>query len=665
MFKLKSLNSTIFIIKFVFICVMLLPFIWFSYSFEIAPLNALSQWVDKVEKNIDISKMQWKAIVDNLYSKALEQAQYWEIEPLLNSVKKATVDLNETFLCNLRDNDVLNILYNSNDEFRKNIKTISVNFKRPVKDDMVQWCSKLIACISNNSGATKIKDSLSYCKSVVGSYYINQYQNNYSLYSLSSDNKWSDAFWNNSLDDSSYDILSDIYVLAKILFDEPKEASEVLFYEFPNLTTQNRWWDDVQSSVIVNWYSPYYDDVSGPENENTWDDSWEWSWDWWDWNPQNDWLWWDVNWNIDDDFNGFVGETTYVLEGKEWYSFLWNSCISWFEIPWYSGYSYTVLITWEDSWYFVNLPHQVQSIIDNIDSFSCNHNGICEESFESATCADCTHTPPEEDSPELSWLLNHVLLTWLNAQTLSCFSSCSDIPCTATSCDRLVCYAKCLCLTYESPYYDPVENPWLWALFKLKFCVIPVVEHKVVTTKKVSNLASVFNEINNVVQNLRDSGQLMLNKKTKEFLEAGFSNNNFAKQISFSIDWYEKIPSQKWSEKQEKEDQLNLNTMMMENILWFEEKRTLEWNWRNKYIVKWGMIQENTVIDTTQSTNDSLYWLAEPSELVSSLQVGHLSSMWSQLSEFLESNLNFWISTKDVFESLNITAKSLLDKKDN
>jgi hypothetical protein len=37
------------------------------------------------------------------------------------------------------------------------------------------------------------------------------------------------------LEDSSYDILNDVYTIARILFETPEEPNEVLFYSMPNL----------------------------------------------------------------------------------------------------------------------------------------------------------------------------------------------------------------------------------------------------------------------------------------------------------------------------------------------------------------------------------------------------------------------------------------------
>ena len=239
---------------------------------------------------------------------------------------------------------------------------------------------------------------------------------------------------------------------------------------------------------------------------------------------------------------------------------------------------------------------------------------------------------------------------------------------------ELACYTQCLCFSYESPSIEPqnvswflvnnVVTPWLPSALKIKFCLQPVQDGTVTTSKKTYNLETIINEIYTVIQNLRNSWQLMLNKKTKEYLDAGFQKNDFSKQISFSIDSFSKVPESKKSEKQEKEDQVNLNISLMENILWFEQDPTVESAWRDKYVIKWWK-QAWWSISTSQSDTQvsTISSYIDQSAFVSSLQSEHLTDMWFQLSEFLYGNLNFWMSVKDSFVSINNVAKALLDKK--
>gem|GEM_PF-3515256 len=139
--------------------------------------------------------------------------------------------------------------------------------------------------------------------------------------------------------------------------------------------------------------------------------------------------------------------------------------------------------------------------------------------------------------------------------------------CNPTNCEKLTCYAKCACKTYESPVFDPSTFPGLTSAFKLKFCIVPVMENNIVDDKIVYNIASVFTEIYNVLQNLRNSGQMAVNVKTKEFLDSSLKKNNFADQLSFSINSTKKPVFSQESELTQTEEQIEFNTSLMKNIL--------------------------------------------------------------------------------------------------
>ena len=661
MFKLKNHSIKIVKISLFFALILCLMSTCFSWEASLTPLNFLNKWVDTAEKNIEINNSKWKAVVKNLYNNSLKQADLLKMSPMLTSVKSTTISLNDRYLCNIKDSDTINILYKSNDDFKKNLKNASQSVKKPTKSDMVKSCWTLMKCILTWYSGTPIVDSVDYCKMIVNDFYLKEYKTTYNSLSLTKWNEWLDAFRNKTLKDSSYDILNDAYILAKILFDSPEEPTEILFYEMPDTSVVN----DTHVTAENNRFSPYYNIETGNDvDENWWNGNlWGFWWEIWDWNAI---VWWQavVYWDVDEDFLEFSETITHTTDGSDWYEFLGDDCIDWFTIEWYSWDTYTetiaqIISLWEE----ILIEEHIENIIEEINSLSCNHNLNCEP-WELYTCEDCIDAPedwdievPEDmrdfvdENPELS----------LDQKTLNCFSSCNSVPCTATNCGRLACYAKCLCLSYESSVFDPIETPGLWPIFRLKFCLQPVQDNKVVTSKKVNNLESIIREINIVIQNLRNSGQLMLNKKTKEFLDAGFQKNDFSKQISFSIDGFSKIPESDLSEKEKKEKQINLNTSLMETVLWFEKDAEVDGAWRNKYVIKWW--QESTGSISTFDSQAETYKYMDNSILVSSLQSEHIADMWFHISEFLADNVNYWIFVKETLNSINTTANSLLNKK--
>ena len=115
-------------------------------------------------------------------------------------------------------------------------------------------------------------------------------------------------------------------------------------------------------------------------------------------------------------------------------------------------------------------------------------------------------------------------------------------------------------------------------------------------------------------------------------------------------------------EMQEKENQINLNTTLMESILWFDSEETVDWSGRNKYIIKGIPTQEWDL-----SVSDDVRPKYEPANtdvLVSSLQTEHLWNIDSEISTFLDSNVDFWLAVKKALEDMNLVAESLVQKKD-
>ena len=178
MYKLKNHNIIVKIPLFL-LSIMFLVSTCFSGELNWNALKFLNKWVNTAEKNLEINGAKWKAVVKNLYSNSLEQADLLKMSPMLTSVKGTTNSLNDTYLCTLKDNDIINILYKSNDTFRKNLKNASSNFAKPSKNDMVNSCWILMGCVLSWRDSTKIVDTVSYCELIVNDYYVNQYRDNY------------------------------------------------------------------------------------------------------------------------------------------------------------------------------------------------------------------------------------------------------------------------------------------------------------------------------------------------------------------------------------------------------------------------------------------------------------------------------------------------------
>jgi hypothetical protein len=65
-------------------------------------------------------------------------------------------------------------------------------------------------------------------------------------------------FWNGKLDDADYDLLYDIDIIWKILFEWSKSPPQVLYYQFPDVSSL--WWNqdpDIPYNGNIDRFSPY------------------------------------------------------------------------------------------------------------------------------------------------------------------------------------------------------------------------------------------------------------------------------------------------------------------------------------------------------------------------------------------------------------------------
>lgn len=825
----------------------------FSYCFwwsrEWTPLNVLSQWTDKVEK-IKINKYKlriFSALQTDLYNDTLKTIQYKDVSPAFESLDEIVLELNSKGSdCSLNKQDVINILYYTNKNFKNNLHSLSDNFTAPSKTNMKASCEKLLSwCIMSAEEREKNKtpDYISYCKSIVDYQFVSKSLNKEQLLSVSENNKWSDMYRNNSLQDSSYDILNDVYVLSQIFFDAPAKPDDVLFYSMPGTRSSSNWQNN-------NW-------------NNWWSGNWLWWWEWWNdpieipfepyhtpqeedpeddpecnqeyngqivsnltaqeqlctkWvfssfafnNTTNQWTWscrntiWrsveciadkEIVWldipTVGDDMWNLVDWVNYR---NEWSldSFLWNDCVPWFDdtqyqIPedgfcgdgtvnnweycdpndetefhwwnWWCSSSCEAIVIDEpvcnDEYNRQRSSNLTQDsplcTIWIIDSFAYNDHKRtwtckntlwsrvnCESTEKycgdwmldewetcdpndmrhrnrwnvwcSAGCEAITEDDPEcnaaynwhtvnnltsqsqlctkwtslwfsynESNKRWTWRCENVLWnsvqcaadkeesSWgtsngdwsgnISSETRLCLNKCTEIRDAKKYSDAVTCYAKCFCQSVEWPtdrewlernaswwlltYLD--STIWLWPIFKLEFCIQPVASHKLETAKKANSLEVVMTEINNVLQDLRNSGQLLKHKRTKEYMEAGYSLNGFW-FLSFSIHSTTKKPAKSKTEKTEKDTQEELNKTLETNILWFSEHDG------DKYIIKW-------------STQTEPIYEVNISEINRALDINRLAGMDSEFTDFLQTNVDFWLSVHEALQDMRETVNALSKKK--
>ena len=672
------------------ICVCSIIFLGIQKCFAV---DILDKSLNKLDKNIDHAASK-KAVVKDIYKSSLNQFHYTQLQVLSDAVSYVKVLVNDIYSCNLKDNDIINILYYSNEWFQRDIDTMTVySITKPTNDDMKSSCGKFNIC------AWKMKwqiwnspeNGWYRCLTKISNLYEEVQLNKKSISTLTNNIEWNEYFWNGTLDDSTYDLLVDVYDVAKILFgkESATQPPEVVFFDMPDINNADGVYSSDDQTTIVDRFSPYNTTVWGTTSVNQWgttntntttsSNNWRGSSAGWElslgWNSQSSTSKDDITQNsvqkdeiihtnlnewMDDDIYNFI-ETVNTLSTESQNVAtvsLWNQCVSGFSYQFKTWYTITdtgiSVIYGSDEEQEVKqqqAEEYVVEVLQQIHALQCNNDFVC-DSWESTTCEDCI--PMSSGTTvvsEVEDLINSMTMQeWeeVSQQTLSCVNKCHGTQDSVES--LLLCVAKCFCTTYESSFFDPTKFPGLSPVFKIKFCVIPATEVQKSNEKIVRSIQSVFDVMYDLVADLKYGWETMPTVKTKTYLDSSYMKNSFGKKISFLITSRSKRHVNKVSKKSKEKTQENFNTELSTTVLQQSEDPS-DLDEKNKYVV----------------AQDKYVWRSGDMEILwrqihESLQNDIIISAGTRFNEFMRLNENFWVEVKDILDDFNVQAKQLKNK---
>lgn len=255
------------------------------------------------------------------------------------------------------------------------------------------------------------------------------------------------------------------------------------------------------------------------------------------------------------------------------------------------------------------------------------------------------------------------------SSTESCIKKCNSLP----AADRVVCQIQCLCFTMTWPNSSDPRTKSMNEMVKLRFCMVPAKSERIPKGKNIYSLDDILARIQTNMDDVVNGGEMVKFQKTKEFLDNPIADFSFSKLISFQINLNTK-PIFNNKSAMAKKDQEENNKKQREQINGKEQ--TLGLN-PNKYVVIQDTIKHDIYQEPAESPEAYLQKyekevLAAESkqrenekttDLKNSLEMTKKKSeMLTIIIEFLSQNIKFREQTEKEIQNINNTVYSLQSK---
>lgn len=476
---------------------------------------------------------------------------------------------------------------------------------------------------------------------------------------------WADKYWNNTTDDSPYDIMIDINTIAELMYKEAETPTTPVYYHTPNFYNSEKKLlalKDAVSPANVRWNTS--SDTS-QKSKNWNNNSSKWLQNQWNQNKQ---------WNVllpslSEDIQDFVNPSSNssgnggLLDNKNGIKnlFYWTSCVS---------------NDVEDKLLDEEMSSPVEKDNKNLEDFTEEeYADLIDSMVDAVDNFDTLWEAKEQEikSDKESKNIDTQIFESKNADEIkkladdikSCWSKCDGLRID----QKASCYVMCACWEYESEVFDPDKFPGLWPIFTIKFCAVPGVNYDFsVWGKKIVSIEEWINEIYWVVDKLAREWKLGTWVPQHNFLDSTTKNMNFSETFTFTISQEYVDPSLKKRESNDEYKDLTIEEQNQKDMEFYEISNPLDNpNWLNRYVVIWSKNVEwfdtisnaQAVVDKNKESNWDSKWWFETDRNTRYSQLSDIISNWkdNQLSfrESLETYITGWWAT----------AESLYNKRSN
>ena len=522
-------------------------------------------------ENADNMKMQLK----------IAWAQYIEDELAANN-------------CSLSKKKIWWILYYYVPEFRaevaRNLKVEiwDFNVKKFIfdKSTIDKYCKEYVDCRKSKESkdksvvtASTSSDPATNCKEYFQSAYAKWSADEQRMQDVKKSQAWNDKFRNASIDDSPYDIMSDLKNIGILLYEQVTEPLTPVLYNLPVfsnstqslLDSQNdnyavwdkSWWSDKKSGwwnkSLVWWSvknSVWWNGVTAGNlivNKDTAEVSWQGFVSLWNKNDggesvedksvdvsktEKTWLAiglnksWLSSWFISDVYDDLVEWLWAISLADKWtlfYGSLCNDDEVEVEPEWPIEQVGTTVVV-NDEWYQETIlsAEEYEEIVDYMLSAVDQYNTLPEwvqtEIFGDSEDGPWPWIPstPGQDDEEISEIKGCIQsCEWLRwDQYLSCVEMCA-------------CWER---NTSEIGLFDPDDGLWLWPIAGVKLCSVPGKDMSFSEGgRKIMSIEEWGNEILWVVDKLSREWKLWTRTQQSNFLDSSTKNMKLVDTVAFSI----------------------------------------------------------------------------------------------------------------------------------
>lgn len=623
------------------------------------PLFANVSFYDLLEKEVGnispISKIiDWKPMVKNLFEKNLDLVKNNELSSTDNAIDNI-VDYFRQNNCFVTKKDVMNVVFNSNYQAQYKLEQVIIskwNIKIDKKNDsdITQSYKRFLDCQNPKNESPSFKDTKD-LENQVNNLYNKLVKNEYEMITKNQDNFWEDLFRNWDIEDSSFDILKDIYNIWSVLMQDFDKNPQIYFYDIPDKDSESRF---SMNNIIWNKLASINDTDTQVEN-----------------------------YSLNADINKFILDTNQSnitdQNSVDWQ----NQCIDNTSTQWQSKDSDTVEEEIANNIKYQEFISGINNFIATANTDKNTNNLLSDKSKEEIENINNSTSEPDDYSTKVEKFVDK------NMTIDSCSTNCwgktdlwekekCELDCSLScfqKCDKLsdkywktLCKAECICFLISLPEKPIVNNLIDQDIFKIRFCKVPVMNQKIEKNKTVSSVEDIFSEMLNVIRNLRDWWQMIKHKQTKEFFEIPVEIN-FWKIFSFWLNINQKkIPNSKAtktleSERKETDKKLKaaaLNTKESNN-----EKDDY-----NKYIIIQPIELEKADTEDVSTISQYLSRLlenkksdtSEDKQIMTQLQNSKNISSTIQIETFLWQNIQFREEFTNIMSDSNDMAYSLKEK---